>query len=80
MLTNQEMVAGRYLRWHKANRMVNFIVTNLLAGRRIQINTMTRATIYKPCHAGMFKATRTGAYVRSGKRWICIDYTAIQAF
>jgi len=29
-------------------------------------------------HAELFRATRFGLYVRSGKRWECIDYCAIR--
>lgn len=78
-LTNDQMIAGRFLRIHKARRRVAWIKSQLAAGRTILICTMTKATAYKAKHIDMFKATKTGAYVQSGNKWLCIDFTKIVA-
>lgn len=80
-MTNAQMIANRFARFHRARRMVAFIVSNLEAGRGVQINTATRAVRYtKKAHATMFKATKSGAYVQRGKSWDCIDYTCVQSY
>lgn len=75
-MTNEQMKAGRFLRWHKARQKVAFIQQHLAAGRTVQITTATRAVRYKPAHVDCFKATKAGAYVQRGKSWDCIDFVA----
>jgi hypothetical protein len=77
-MTNDQMIANRFARWHRARRMIGFIKNNLSAGHEVHVVTNLRRTVYKAKHIEMFKATKTGAYVQSGKRWVCIDYTTIQ--
>lgn len=78
MITNEQMIKGRFLRWHNARKRVAFIQGNLLAGGLVAIHTCTRVTKFnKPAHAQMFKATRHGAYMQQGKKWVCIDYCGI---
>ena len=78
-MTNDEMKAGRFLRWHKARVKVAKIQAALRAGYQVNIHTATRVTVYKPGKGfeDMFKANRTGAYVQHGKRWDCIDFCGI---
>jgi predicted RNA-binding protein YlxR (DUF448 family) len=73
-MTNEQMKEGRFLRFHKARKMIAFIKANLQAGRTVYVCTMTKATGYTAKHVDMFKATKSGAYVQAGKRWNCIDY------
>lgn len=77
-MTNEQMIANRFGRWNRARKMVAFIQNNLRAGREVHVVTNLRRTVYSRCHAEMFKAIRTGAYVQHGKKWVCIDYTTIQ--
>jgi len=77
-MTNDEMKPGRYLRWHKARRNAARIAAHLEAGGKVVIGTYTRATVYSKNHADMFRATRSGLFVRRGKHWDCIDYCAIR--
>jgi hypothetical protein len=79
MLTNDEMIEGRFLRWHKARVKVAWIKGHLEAGHIVDICTATRVTRCKPKHIDMFKATKTGAYMQAGKRWDCIDFCGFRA-
>lgn len=78
--TNEAMKAGRFLRWQKARKRVAFIETHLAAGRMIQLTTYTHCRRYTKKHLGMFRATKTGAYVQRGKHWDCIDGVDCRAF
>jgi hypothetical protein len=71
------MIAGRFLRWHKARQRVAFIKARLNAGAVVTLATYTHAWHYRAKHAGMFKATKSGSYVQRGKNWVCIDGCAI---
>lgn len=73
MLTNSQMIAGRFLRLHRARKAYRFITENLEAGRMVQITTRARATRFKRQHLGMFKVGRDGnLYVQRGKAWDCL--------
>jgi len=80
MITNGKMIAGRFLRWHRARVRINWILQHLEAGRTVQIATYLRATRYTKQHAAMFKASRNGAFVRCGSAWDCIDGCDIRSF
>jgi hypothetical protein len=79
-MTNEQMKAGRFLRWHKARAKVAFITAHLNAGHTVVVATMTKATRFDRRHLAMFKATKSGAYVQRGKAWDCIDYASVEAF
>lgn len=74
-LTNDQMKAGRYLRWHHARVLHARIVAHLARGGRVQVVTCTRAWIHRD--PGQFRCLRDGVYVRRGKQWDCITYCAI---
>jgi len=74
MLTNDQMIAGRFATWAAARRKLAKIVSTLEAGKKVIVSTYTRATRFDKRHVDMFKATRTGLYIQSGKRWECADY------
>lgn len=78
-MTNDQMKANRFARWHKARKIIAWIAARHAEGRKVHIVTNTRRTVYGPKLAGMFKATKTGAYVQNGKSWVCIDYCTFQA-
>lgn len=78
-MTNDEMKAGRFLRWHTARTRIAWIKARLAEGRTVYVSTHLRHTPYSAKHTDMFKATRTGAYVQHGKRWDCIDWCKISA-
>ncbi len=80
MLPNSQMKAGRYLRWHRARRLVARIVQTVDAGGLVTLTTYTRQTRFDRRHRDMFRATRAGAYVQRGKSWDCIDFTAVHFY
>jgi hypothetical protein len=58
----------------------SLIKAQLTAGRIGQLATYTEDTNYNARHAGMFKATKAGAFVRRGKSWDCIDLCELRSF
>lgn len=76
-MTNSQMIANRFLRWHKARRGLAAILETLRTGGVVQIVTYLRITKCDARHVPMFKAARTGLYIQRGKRWVCIDYCKI---
>ena len=79
-MTNDEMKPGRYLRWHANRVLVANINSALEAGKMVQLTTYTHAARYTKKHIGMFKATKSGAYVQQGKRWECINGCKVTAY
>ena len=80
MLSNSQMIAGRFARWAKARALVARIRSQLASGGVVVVATYTRATQFDARHVAMFKAERSGAYMQSGKRWLCIDNCAIKFY
>lgn len=78
-MTNEQMIAGRFLALHKARRRFNFIVRNLAAGNKVQLTTHTRSVVYKPVHVEMFKIKGKDVFVQRGKSWDCINFTNVRA-
>jgi hypothetical protein len=75
-LTNEQMIAGRFLRTHKGRKLFNHIQATFATGLRVQISTYTKATLYGPKHAGMFKLAKNGdVFVQRGKNWDCINHS-----
>ena len=72
-MKNSDMKARRYLNWHNARRRVAFIQSNLRAGRTVYLCTMTKITKLTAKHHDMVRAAKNGAYIQSGKNWLCID-------
>ena len=77
-MTNDQMKPGRFLRWQQARRTGAAITSHLESGGRVVVSTYTRATVYSRQHAAMFRATRSGLYVRSGKRLGLHRYCALR--
>lgn len=78
MLSNDQMKADRYGRWARSRALVRKIESTLASGGMVMIATYTQAKQYDKRHAGMFKATKSGAFVQRGKSWDCIDYCGIR--
>jgi len=74
MLHNSEMKANRFLTMHKARKRIAWIKAQFANGRDVYISTYLSSTRYRPQHADMFRAGKTGAYVQRGKKWDCIDF------
>ncbi len=77
-LTNDEMKAGRYLRWHQARVLHARIVAHLAKGGQVMVATCTRGWTYRD--PDQFRCLRDGVYVRRGKQWDCISYCAIRFY
>jgi len=80
MLTNNQMVAGRFLRWAKARKLGNKIIETLEADGEVAICTMTRVTMLKQKHLGMVKVARNGVFLQRGKSWSCVDYCGFKFY
>lgn len=78
MLSNEKMIPNRYGRWCAARKRIAFIKAQLAAGKTVYLCTHLAAIECTRKHIDMLKATPTGAYVQMGKRWDCIDYSAIR--
>lgn len=50
----------------------------LKEGRRVQVSTYLKSTVYDERHIGMFRATEKSLYVQRGRAWDCIDYCSIR--
>lgn len=79
-LPNSKMREGRFLRWHTARKRIAWIKQELARGRIVQITTATKAWRFRAYHADYFKATPTGAYVKRGGAWDCIDYVQLNSY
>ena len=80
MLTNQDMKADRFARWHRARQRAAEIKTALLAGRIVQVTTYTKCWRYKRSHADLFVGRWNGLYVRHGRELLNIDYCDVRFF
>lgn len=80
MLTNKQMIAGRYLRWHRARRAIAAIRAHLQSGGLVVISTYTRAWKCDARHLDLFEASRNGAWMRHGSQRSCIDGCAIKFY
>jgi len=79
MITNDQMLAGRFARWAQARKRHAWILARLAEGRTVYLRTHLRCTAYKARHAEMFKATKSGFYVQSGRSWVNADYVQVSA-
>jgi len=79
-MTNEQMKAGRFLKWAKAKKRMAWVQEMLKMGKTVQVTTHLKATRYTKKHADMFKATKSGFYVQSGKSWLCLDFSNISAY
>jgi hypothetical protein len=80
MLTNEQMIPNRVKRFADARRRIRFITDQLALGRTVMLCTHLKVTQYTKKHIGMFRATKTGAYVQRGKSWDCIDYVSVKVY
>lgn len=86
-LANNEMAENRFHRWAVARKKLAWINARLSEKRTVYISTSLHHTKVTPRTAAswaktgdqLFKATKTGLYIRAGKRWDCIDFCKITA-
>lgn len=79
MLKNSEMIPNRYAKWARARRVVAFIQSSLDAGRTVYLTTYTHRYVITANHRDLFKATKDGAFMASGKKWLSIDGCRVAA-
>ena len=73
-MTNEDMKAGRFARLACARKRLAFINKAFAAGKTVCLTTYHQASNrYTAKHADMFRATKSGLYVQSGKNWLCAD-------
>lgn len=75
-ISNEQMKAGRFLRLYRGRKLYRQILDTFAIGLRVQISTCTKATLYSPKHAGMFRLSSNGdVLVQRGKSWDCINFS-----
>jgi len=47
-------------------------------GRRVQVSTHLKSTVYDERHIAMFRTMKNSLYVQRGRAWDCIDYCSIR--
>ena len=78
MLTNDQMISGRFAKLARGRRLIRAFNAAWDAGRSIQFTTYLRSTIYRAKHRGMVKMDRRGSIlIQSGKNWNCADGCAM---
>ena len=78
-MTNQEMIAGRFLRWARVRKQYAWVVAQAKAGRTVYLTTALRCTKITAKHLEMVKATKTGLMIQHGKKWLDYSHTTITA-
>lgn len=82
VLSNDQMKAGRYLRFQQAKRKLEWIKARSAEGLDVYVCTYTKSTRFTPktmAKGEWFKATRSGLYVARGRQWDCVDGCKIVA-
>lgn len=76
-MTNEQMKAGRFFKWHNYRLLVSNIRATLANDGIVQIVGYGRVIQCDKRHIDMFKATKTGAYIQRGKNWDCLNLSKI---
>jgi hypothetical protein len=79
-MKNSDMKPNRFAQWARARKTIAWIKSRLVEGRIVCVTNHMRSTQYKAKHIDMFVAGKNGAYVRHGKKLLCIDGNQISAF
>lgn len=79
-MSNEQMKPNRFARWANARKTIAWIKARLEEGRIVCITNHLRSTQYSKKHVDMFVAGKTGAYVKHGKKLLCLDGNKISAF
>lgn len=79
MLTNEQMIAGRFAKLAKGRKLVRRMNEAWDRGGFVRIGTATRYTDLQPKHRDMVWIGKSGSvYLRRGKTSDCIDYCSFQ--
>lgn len=75
MLTNQDMVAGRFYKLYKGRQLFRRMNACWDAGGIVRIGTYTRLTDIRPSARSLITMGKSGSlYIARGKSRDCIDY------
>ena len=78
-MRNQDMRAGRIAKLCKGRKKFRAIQDALENGKRVNVITHTRGTIYDKRQLDMFSIDKSGSvFVQRGKSKDCIDFTSIR--
>ena len=78
-LTNSQMIAGRFASWARARKIAAWVDARLSEGLTVYVQTHTRATKLSPKHRGIIYANKAGAWMKSGKSAVCVNYCKFTA-
>ena len=76
-MTNSQMIENRFYLWHNYRKLISNIKATLAADGEVHIVGYGKVIACTAKHIEMFKATKSGAYVRRGKNWDCINFSKI---
>ena len=74
MLTNEQMIAGRFANWARYRRAERFIKLHAEAGRKVYLrgnNYLVKYTVITKKNASLVSSSRSGLFVQHGKQRIC---------
>ncbi|MGO9468044.1 MAG: hypothetical protein ACLQVF_28255 [Isosphaeraceae bacterium] len=77
-LTNDQMKAGRYLRWQQARLLHSRIQHHLRKGGCVLVATYAKCWVHRD--PDQFRCSRDGVYVRRGQQWDCINHCAVRFY
>lgn len=79
MLTNEQMVAGRFAKLAKGRKLVRKMNETWDRGGFVRIGTATRYMDLQPKHRDMIRLGKSGSvYMARGKNFDCIDFCSFQ--
>lgn len=79
-MSNDQMKANRFGRWHIARKQATEIIKHLNNGGTVMITNYLKAYQLDKRHTSMIKGTKSGLYMQRGKNWVCIDGCSIRLF
>ncbi|QWY83640.1 hypothetical protein [Rhizobium phage RHph_X2_26] len=79
MLTNEQMIAGRFAKLARGRRLLARMEACWNAGGFVRVGTATRYTDYKAKHREFIKLGKSGSiYWTGSKRPVCLDFCSFQ--
>lgn len=79
MITNDQMISGRFAKLARGRRLMARMSQAWDCGGFVRIGTATRYTDYAAKHRDLIVMGRTGSiYVKRGERLDCVDFCSFQ--
>ena len=79
-MTNDDMKQNRFGRWYTARKNAAEIKNHLKSGGIVMNANYLKAYQLDSRHVDMIKGTKTGLYMQSGKKWVCIDGCSVKMY